>query len=155
MVGSTLTSAAATLITSILTLRFSLSPFAFGVVAFFFSLTAALLLLRRRPLVATMVVALATALGCGAGALLASDPPIRPIKYFVVSTGGTDALIPVIAPSVRAPFAREQVLVLGGSVEVACMLVNPEGQWAKLTSGTFVRAGRLTSEVGGDAAPVC
>jgi hypothetical protein len=155
MVLSTVSSAAATVITSILTLNFPVSPFSLGVVMFFFSLTAALLLLRKRPMVAAIVVLSATALGCGAGAFLAPDPPSRPVKYFVVSTGGKATVIPSIAPSVIAPIARNQVLGSGEAVEVMCTLANADGHWAKLTDGTFLRAGFLASEVGGETAPSC
>jgi hypothetical protein len=153
--GASMTSAAAAAATVGLMVASAPSVLGLALVGLFGGLAAALLLLRKRPASAAALVVALVLIGGGAGSVLESDGPAGSFQYFVASTGDAAVIIPVIEPSDGAAMSRDHVLGSGSSVQVACTLINAEGQWAKLTDGTFVRAGLLAPEVGGDAAPDC
>jgi hypothetical protein len=127
------------------------------------SLVAALLILvvglawmqlrRHFPIVA--VVAGLVLFGAAGVLLIPRSNEDGPYRYFVASTGSTAVIVGRIEPRRGAAPAPDTVLGLGDSTTVSCLRRERGEIWAQLPDGSFVPAGLLSAEVGGQIAPSC
>jgi hypothetical protein len=155
MLGATVTSAAVAVITLVLMVASAPSAPGLALVGLSGGLTAALLLFRRKRIWGVALVVSLTMIGGLVGFALEAEPVDGSFHYFVASTGGADVLVTHIEPDLKSAMGRERTFVSGDPVQIACFLSNDGIEWAKLTDGTFVPAGLLSQEVGGDPASSC
>lgn len=132
------------------------SPSVLGVAIFggLLGLTVGLFWTLSRRFIAILAL-IGVGLGVIAGVQFVPPPDHGPYRYFVASTGNAAVIVGLIEPHRGAAEARDTVLGLGDSTAVNCLRRERGELWAQLPNGSFVPAGLLTAEVGGDAAPPC
>lgn len=150
-----LASALATVASGVVAVVRSPSVLGLSILGGLAGLTAGLFWMRSRRYLVALAVIVGAGLGLVVGVSFVSHPPGGPYRYFVSSTGGHDAIVGVIEPHPGAALATETVLGLGGSVVVKCLRREEGKTWAQLPNGSFVPAGLLRAEVGGQPAPKC